>query len=87
MDFDEIRPYNNDELPHIFEELIADPAFRQVTAAAMPEVLSAMDICIRLLMKRRMVLRLTVLLCRTGVWRTPTSPIIGTLFWIRDSCR
>ena len=24
-EFDEIRPYNDEELPQIFEELIADP--------------------------------------------------------------
>ena len=27
-EFDEIRPYNDEELPQIFEELIADPAFQ-----------------------------------------------------------
>ena len=37
-DFDEIRPYNDEELPQIFEELIADPAFRQVVCAVMPGV-------------------------------------------------
>ena len=26
-EFNEIRPYNDEELPQIFEELIADPAF------------------------------------------------------------
>ncbi len=28
-EFNEIRPYNDEELPQIFEELIADPAFRK----------------------------------------------------------
>ena len=28
-EFDEIRPYNDEELPQIFEELIADPAFQK----------------------------------------------------------
>ena len=37
-EFDEIRPYYDEELPQVFEELIADPAFRQVVAAAMPGV-------------------------------------------------
>ena len=37
-EFDEIRPYHDEELPQIYEELIADPAFRQVAAAVMPGV-------------------------------------------------
>ena len=37
-EFDEIRPYNDEELPQIFEELIADPAFQQVASAVFPEV-------------------------------------------------
>ena len=37
-EFDEIRPYHDEELPEIYEELIADPAFRQVTAYVMPGV-------------------------------------------------
>lgn len=44
-EFDEIRPYHDEELPQIYEELIADPAFQQVAAAVMPgipfEVLAA----------------------------------------------
>ena len=36
QEFDEIRPYHDEELPVIYEELIADPAFRQVAEAAMP---------------------------------------------------
>ena len=36
-EFDEIRPYHDEELPQVFEELIADPAFRQVVEAAFPE--------------------------------------------------
>lgn len=38
VEFDEIRPYHDKELPQIYEELIADPAFRQVTATVFPEV-------------------------------------------------
>lgn len=38
VEFDEIRPYHDEELPRIFEELIADPAFRQVATAVFPEV-------------------------------------------------
>lgn len=37
-EFDEIRPYNDEELPQIFEELIADPAFRQAAVGAIPDV-------------------------------------------------
>lgn len=37
-EFDEIRPYDPEELPEIFEELIADEEFRQVVAAAVPEM-------------------------------------------------
>ena len=33
MEFEEIRPYHDEELPQIFEELIADPAFQQVACA------------------------------------------------------
>ena len=38
MEFDEIRPYHDEELPQIYEELIADPAFQQVASAVFPEV-------------------------------------------------
>ena len=38
VEFDEIRPYHDEELPQIYEELIADPAFRQVVAAVIPGV-------------------------------------------------
>ena len=38
MEFEEIRPYHDEELPQIFEELIADPAFQQVACAVMPGV-------------------------------------------------
>jgi hypothetical protein len=38
MDFDEIRPYDDAELPEIFEELIADPDFRRVMTIAIPGV-------------------------------------------------
>lgn len=37
-EFDEIRPYHDEELPHIYEELIADAMFQQVIAAIMPNV-------------------------------------------------
>ncbi|WP_297644645.1 acyltransferase [uncultured Bacteroides sp.] len=37
-EFDEIRPYHDEELPQVFEELIADPAFRQVVGVVMPDV-------------------------------------------------
>ena len=37
-EFDEIRPYTDEELPGIFEELIADEAFRKVAMAAVPGV-------------------------------------------------
>lgn len=44
-EFDEIRPYEPEELPQIFEELIADPAFQAVVSSVLPnvpmEVLSA----------------------------------------------
>ena len=35
---DEIRPYNDEELPQIFEELIADPAFQKAATDAIPNV-------------------------------------------------
>ena len=38
QEFDEIRPYYDEELPAIYEELIADPAFRQVAEVALPGV-------------------------------------------------
>lgn len=37
-EFDEIRPYEDYELPQIYEELIADPAFRDAVAVVMPDV-------------------------------------------------
>ena len=37
-EFDEIRPYHNEELPQIVEELIADDDFRKVANAAIPGV-------------------------------------------------
>ena len=36
--FDEIRPYLPEELPQVFEELIADPMFKAATAYAMPGI-------------------------------------------------
>lgn len=37
-EFDEIRPYHDEELPQILEELIADPAFRKLIAGAFPDI-------------------------------------------------
>ena len=37
-EFDEIRPHNDEELPQIFEELIADPAFQKAATDAIPNV-------------------------------------------------
>ena len=37
-EFDESRPYNDEELPQIFEELIADPAFQKAATDAIPNV-------------------------------------------------
>ena len=39
MEFDEIRPYHDEELPQIYEELIADPAFQQVASAVFQKFL------------------------------------------------
>lgn len=38
IEFDEIRPYNDEELPQIFEELIADQAFQKAACDAIPNV-------------------------------------------------
>lgn len=37
-EFDEIRPYYDEELPQILEELIADPAFQKAASGAIPNV-------------------------------------------------
>ncbi len=37
-EFDEIRPYHDEELPQIYEELVADPGFRKAIEAALPQV-------------------------------------------------
>lgn len=37
-EFDEIRPYSPEELPQVFEELLADPSFREVLASVIPGV-------------------------------------------------
>lgn len=37
-EFDEIRPYYDEELPQILEELIADPAFQKAASGAIPHV-------------------------------------------------
>lgn len=36
-EFDEIRPYHDEELPQILEELIADPAFQHIMTSAFPD--------------------------------------------------
>lgn len=38
MEFDEIRPYHDEELSEVYEELIADSAFRQAACTVMPGV-------------------------------------------------
>ena len=35
-EFNEIRPYTPEELPQIYEELIADPAFRAYLSKVLP---------------------------------------------------
>jgi len=37
-EFDEIRPYTPEELPGIYEDLIADPDFRSVISHVMPQI-------------------------------------------------
>ncbi len=37
-EFDEIRPYDPEELPAVFEELIADPEFQAATRQVLPEI-------------------------------------------------
>jgi hypothetical protein len=37
-EFDEIRPYTPEELPGVYEELIADPSFREVMTRVFPQV-------------------------------------------------
>ncbi len=37
-EFDEIRPYAPEELPQVFEELIADPAFQKVVSHLYPDI-------------------------------------------------
>ena len=37
-EFDEIRPYLPEELPQIFEELIADPTFQDIMTRIIPDV-------------------------------------------------
>ena len=37
-EFDEIRPYAPEELPQVFEELIADPMFKAVVGQVMPDI-------------------------------------------------
>lgn len=37
-EFDDIRPYHDEELPQVYEELIADPAFKAVTAIILPGI-------------------------------------------------
>ena len=37
-EFNEIRPYHDEELPQILEELIADPSFQKAASSAIPNV-------------------------------------------------
>lgn len=37
-EFDEIRPYSPEELPQVYEELIQDPAFKEVVKVIMPNI-------------------------------------------------
>ncbi len=37
-EFDEIRPYDDEELPRIYEELIEDPAFRTAVSVVFPDI-------------------------------------------------
>ena len=37
-EFDKIRPYTPEELPKIYEELIADQSFRAVVESVMPGI-------------------------------------------------
>ena len=37
-EFDEIRPYHDEELPQVFDELIADPAFQRAASMTVPDI-------------------------------------------------
>ena len=37
-EFDDIRPYNPEELPAVYEELIADPEFKELLTRAFPQL-------------------------------------------------
>lgn len=37
-EFDEIRPYDDEEIPQVIEELIADPEFKRVTGIVVPTI-------------------------------------------------
>ena len=37
-EFDEIRPYHDEELPQVFEELIEDPAFQRAACMTVPDI-------------------------------------------------
>lgn len=37
-EFDDIRPYYDEEVPQVLEELLADPGFRKVASVAFPDV-------------------------------------------------
>ena len=39
-EFDDIRPYSPEELPQVFEELLADPSFQQCSPMSFPVFLS-----------------------------------------------
>ena len=37
-EFDDIRPYSPEELPQVFEELLADPSFQAVLTNVIPGI-------------------------------------------------
>ena len=36
-EFDEIRPYDAEELPQVFSELVADPEFQKIIQQVLPD--------------------------------------------------
>ena len=44
-EFDEIRPYDPEELPTVIEELIADPEFRAAAEAVLAASATPLAIC------------------------------------------
>ena len=51
-EFNEIRPYNDEELPQVFEELIADPAFQKAATGAIPNVPFELPVRLNLIFRR-----------------------------------